>query len=239
MFLAALFACVTPQKVARSDAQLELAAVYVQEENPQGAILALEKAIKLNRHNMDARNLLAVAYMQRGAHEKAEDTFKKAIRKDKKHAGTRLNYAYLLQNLGRHDEAVEQLLVANEDLTYAEPAKILSNLGWSYIQLGQTEQAVAVLEEAVFRQPNWCGSRYNLAVAYTQAGENAKAAEQATDVATSCPDEFPEAMLMAGEAYLAMGKMGEGQRWLDAIVDEHPGTALATQAQERLEAEGL
>ncbi|MCP4807633.1 MAG: tetratricopeptide repeat protein [Proteobacteria bacterium] len=239
MWFTILFACVTVKDIERSNAQLDLAAAHVQEDNPQAAIASLENAVDLNRKNMDAWNLLGVAYMQRGAHEQAEDTFKKAIRKDKAHAGTRLNYAYLLQKLERHDEAIEHLLVANEDLTYPEPAKILNNLGWAYLQTGNTAQAVAVLEEAVFRQPNWCGSRYNLAAAYAAAGEQAKAAELASDVANTCADEFPEAALIAGEAYLDMGRMADGQAWLQAVVDQHPGTPLGSQAKERLAAEGL
>lgn len=239
MWFALLFACVTAPKIARSDAQLDLAAAYIQEDNPQAAIASLREAVKLNRHNIQAWNALGLAYLQRGAHEEAETTFKKAIRKDKKHAGTRLNYAYLLQKLDRHDEAIEHLLVANQDLTYAQPAKILNNLGWSYIQVGATAQAVATLEEAVHRQPNWCGSRYNLAVAYTQAGEQAKAAEMARDVASTCAAEYPEAALVAGNAYLDMGRMDEGEHWLAGVVQDHPGTPLATQAKERLAREGL
>ena len=239
VLLALALGCVTPKKAELARSKYDLAAVYMSEENPQLAIATLREAVKLNRKDPELWNALALAYMQRGAHAEAEKTFKKGLRKDRDDAALNLNYGYLLSNLGRHEEAIERLEVAREDLTYAEPAKVLNNLGWAYLQVGRDADAVAHLEEAVRRQPNWCGARYNLGAAYVAAEEKAKAAESFEVVAQTCADEFPEAMLHAGEIYCDMGKIEQGVAYLNEVVDRWPGTPHATSAQERLAKESL
>ncbi len=239
LLILALTSCVTPKKVALAEAKYDLAAVFMSEDNPQMAITTLREAVKLNRRDPELYNALAMAYIQRGAHDEAEKTFKKGLRKDRDNAGLNLNYAYLLTNLGRDEEAIERLEVAREDLTYGEPSKVLNNLGWSYLQVGRTAEAVAHLEEAVRRQPNWCGARYNLGVAYAASGETAKAAEAFEVVVQTCPDEFPEALLHAGGLYCDMGRIERGVAYLNEVVARWPGTPEATSAKERLEKESL
>jgi len=238
MFLLFL-ACVTAKNVERAAAKYDLAAVYMNEDNPHLAIAELEEAVKLNRRSPDLWNALAMAYVQRGAHGEAEKAFKKGLRKDRDNASLNLNYGYLLNNLGRYDDAIERLEVARDDLTYAEPAKIFNNLGWSYLQVGRSDDAVAHLEEAVRRQPNWCGARYNLGAAYASQGETMKAAQSFEQVLISCADEFPEAMLHAGGLYCDMGQIEQGVAYLNEVVTRWPGTPHATSARERLEKEQL
>lgn len=235
----ALFACITPKKIELAAAKYDLAAVYMTEDNPQLAIATLRDAVELNRKDPDLWNALGIAYMQRGAHDEAEKAFRKGLRKDKEDASLNLNYGYLLSNLGRHEEAVEYLEVARSDLTYADPAKVLNNLGWSHLQLGHHDEAVANLSEAVRRQPNWCGARYNLGAAYAASGEIAKAAETFEVVVSTCPDEFPEAMLHAGSLYCDMGRVDRGTQYLEDVVARWPGTPTATLAQDRLAKEQL
>ena len=231
--------CVSAKDTERSFARMELGQAYLLEGNVEGAIVELRDAVKTDPKSADAWDSLGLAYMARGAHEEAEKAFKKAIRVDKVYAGYRLNYAYLLQKLGRRDEAVVQLLVAREDLTYREPAKVLSNLGWAYLQGEETAAAIAVLEEAVRRQPNFCGAHYNLGAAYAEGDHVRKAVDRFEIVLEMCDDQFPEAALSAGVLLMDAGHVDEGATYLHLCLERWPDTPVAARCREKLKAEGL
>ena len=66
-------ACVSQERMRRSDARTNLATEYLKEGNSTDAISTLEEAIKLNRKNAKAHEKLALAYASKEAYELAED----------------------------------------------------------------------------------------------------------------------------------------------------------------------
>ena len=113
--------CVTAKRANKSEARATLGHAYFTEGSTELAIETLQEATRLDRKNARAWHYLALSLVKRGAHEEAEHAFKKAIRLSPDDAAIRLNFAYLLQKLGRNDEAVEQLELARADLTYTSP----------------------------------------------------------------------------------------------------------------------
>lgn len=163
--LLVLGGCITPKRQEKAAARVQLGNAYLLEGNPQSALTTLEEAVKLDRRNVDAWHQLALTYMALGAHDRSEDAFRRATRLTPEDAALNLNYAYLLQNLGRNDEAIERLELARQDLTYIQPSKVLNNLGYAYLVEGESARAVVVLREAVTRQPGYCAAWYNLGLA--------------------------------------------------------------------------
>jgi tetratricopeptide (TPR) repeat protein len=129
--------------------------------------------------------------------------------------------------------------VARDDLTYREPAKVLNNLGWAYLQMGQGPAAVAVLEEAVLRQPNFCGAHYNLGAAYAEGDHLRKAVDRFDIVLELCDEQFPEAALSAGVLLIDAGHVDEGATYLQLCLSRWPDTPVAARCRDKLKAEGL
>lgn len=231
--------CVSAKRVERSAVRTDLGEAYLTEGSTELAIESLQEAIRLDRRNAQAWDSLGLALMKRGAHEDAERAFKRAVRLDPDDASYRLNYAYLLQKLGRPAEAIVQLERAREDLTYRQPAKVLNNLGMAYLAVGRTDEGVAVLEEALFRQPNACAIRYNLAVAYEQQQSLDKAADVLEDVMVACESDYPESVLLRGIVLMDMGRQEEGAMYLQLAMDRYAGTDVAREAEARLQSEGM
>lgn len=76
----------------------------------------------------------------------------------------------------------EYYKLALESLTYASKLaptdpKIKYNLGLAYLALGENDQAIATLEEAVTLKPNYEDPRWALSLLYEQRGEIQKARE--------------------------------------------------------------
>jgi Tfp pilus assembly protein PilF len=234
-----LFSCITAQKQASSAAHGDLAGAFLLEGQTEACISKAQSATKMDRRNVDAWHTLALCTMKRGANEESEKAFKRALRLTPDDAGLLLNYSYLLQNLGRTDEAIKHLEHAREDLTYTAPAKVLNNLGWAYLQADRDHDAVGVLEEAVYRQPNFCGALYNLGLAYREVGSLDSAIVTLDSVRTQCQGQFPEATLLYGVVLVEMGRVEEGASYLQLVIDEFPDSDEAAQAGAELAAVGM
>lgn len=228
--------CVTQRRAARAQAKVDLGAAYLTEDNPESAIPVLEEAVKLHRRNADAWHTLALAYLRRGAAEKAEHAFKRALRLKPEDAQINLNYAYMLQRTGRNAEAIERLEVALNDLSYRETSKILNNLGYALMQEGELDRAVAVLEEASRRAPNYCQAWYNLGLALEQAAQPGQALDAMDRVVMLCPAEFPEASLKVGELLILLGRTEEARMALAQVMGQWPGTPVSERARGQLAA---
>ena len=234
-----LLACISPKRQANSAAHVELAAAYMTEDAAEACIQAALRATDLDRRNVEAWHTLGLCTMKRGAYEESEKAFKRALRLEPDSAAVLLNYAYLLQNLDRNEEAIELLEHAREDLTYRQPAKVLNNLGWAYLEEGRPNEAVGALEEAVLRQPNFCGALYNLGLAYSEIDEDALAIERLAQIELQCPGVYPEATLLQGMLLIEQGRVEEGAGYLALVIQEHPGTPQATEAARQLDAVGM
>ena len=234
-----LLACISNADRASSAVRADLAGAYLMEGQTEACISEASEATELNRKNVDAWHTKALCLMKRGAHDEAEKAFKKALRITPDDAALLLNYAYLLQNLGRTDEAIEALEHARKDLTYMAPAKVLNNLGWAYLQADRDHDAVGALEEAVYRQPNFCGALYNLGLAYREIGELEAATERLEQVRMQCPEQFPEAVLLHGTVLVEMGRVEDGAGYFHLVMQDFPGTEEADEAQKQLDAVGM
>lgn len=235
LVLAALGAgCITQKRQIQADARVELGNAYLLEGNPQSALTTLEEAVKLDRRNVDAWHQLGLTYMNLGAHDRSEKAFKRALRLTPEDAALNMNYAYLLQNLGRNDEAIERLEQAREDLAYRHPALVLNNLGYAYLSAGRTADAVAVLREAVYRSPEYCAAWYNLGLAEEQVRQTTRALEAMDRVVMLCGADYPEATLKAGELLLDLGRTDEGRLYLERARASWPGTPVSERAREVL-----
>ena len=231
--------CVTAKRANKSDARATLGHAYFKEGSTELAIETLVEATRLNRRNARAWHYLALSLVKRGAHGDAEDAFKKAVRLSPEDAAVRLNYAYLLQKLGRNDEAIVQLEAARADLTYTQPAKVLNNLGMAYLAQERVDESVAVLSEAVYRQPNFCAARYNLGLALSEQKQATSSAKVLDELSVVRPGEFPEGELLRGQLLMEVGRMEEGAMVLQVCVDNYPGTPLSHAAGESLDQAGM
>lgn len=231
--------CVSAKRANKAEARATLGHAYFTEGSTELAIETLQEATKLDRRNTRAWHYLALSLVKRGAHEEAEEAFERAIRLDPEDAAIRLNYAYLLQKLDRNAEAIEQLEAARADLTYTQPAKVLNNLGMAYLAEDRVDESVAVLSEAVYRQPNFCAARYNLGLALSEQQQAANSAKVLDELNVVCPGEFPEGELLRGKMLMEMGRMEEGAMVLQVCLDNYPGTPLSQAAGAALDQAGM
>lgn len=204
IWLSLLLACVTPQRVERSQTRTVLGAAYLSEGNPSDAIGTLEEATKLNPRNGDAWEKLALAYYAKNATDKAEHAFEKAIRLNPTKAEYRNNHGLMLLDQGHVDKAIEEFSLALTDLTYRNTALVLNNLGQAYYQNKDYETSVKTLTLAVNRAPNLCQARFNRAFSYQALNKPELALQDFEEVIELCGDVATGAYFHAAEVMLEM-----------------------------------
>jgi TolB-like protein len=189
---------------------------------------AAEKAISLDPLLAEGHAALAMAYARDGQWEQSEKSFRHAIELDPSRSASYDVFAmYLLLVLGRSEEALHQLRVAER----IDPlsSEVQSRLAYVLISGGHYDEAASHCEKlsADYHQRSEClgrarvgqgrtgeaiqvlatvSNRGYLGYAYAKAGRREDAEKVAADIA---PNPFNQALVFAG--------LGDRDRTLDAL----------------------
>lgn len=131
--------------------------------------------------------LLGNAYLWKKQHQKAIDLFKEFKTLDYNQAEAMSDFANILNFCGRPDEAV---ILAQKALRLDPliPVHHLFSLGHAQYLLGQYQQAVTTLREALSHNPDFFPSRFFLAATYVELGRKTDAQEEAVKFMDKNPD---------------------------------------------------
>jgi len=166
-----------PRLAATGENELYLAVAQVAEgANLKAGIPRLQKAIETYRpREAEFHFFLADAYRQTGQNEKAIPYYEEALRRKPALLPARIGYAGVLRAMGRGPAATRALEAAAK----AAPgdAAVLHALGEAYLDLGQTDQAIATLRRALNRDPDLAEAYASLGDVYFRTGDPAATME--------------------------------------------------------------
>lgn len=229
--------CITKKRQAVAEGKVELGTAYLQEGHVELSIKELQTATKKDPRNIDAWELLGLALVRRGESEAGEKAFQKALKLDDDATSVRVNYGYLLQKLDRFEDAIAVLEPGQDDFTYEKPMLVLSNLGYAYLQVGRTGEAIGALQEATLRGPHFCPAWYNLGLAYEAEARLDEALDAYERVLMLCDDESDGSRHRAGLILRAQGRCDDGAAYLTTVLSAPDVPAvIADEARASLEA---
>lgn len=113
----------------------------------------LNKALTIDPKSSLVHNTLAVVFQLEKEFDIAEVYFKNAIKYDPTFTRARNNYGAFLFERGRHQEAIDTLLVASEDRFYGNRSSVFENLGVAYQKMGNEMAAEEAYARAVALNP--------------------------------------------------------------------------------------
>lgn len=128
------------------------------------AVPLLERYVKLQPGDLNARADLGAAYAATSEIPKAEEQYRGALAVDARNPAALLGLGALYVTSGRQEGAIPLLLDAAK--LVPNSAKPLALLGTAYNRLGRYEQAAAVLEKAAQLSPDDASTYYKLGEAY-------------------------------------------------------------------------
>ena len=179
---------------------------------------AAERALEIDETVAMAHNCLAVIhFMHDWDWEKAEREFERALELDPSSPFGHLNYAFLLTDLARHEEALHECRIAQR----LDPLSTIVNT-WAaslLVAAGLVSEGIAELEEVAARDPEAWQPHLWLSGAYSRAGMQDRAIESAERAAERAPD-LAVAMTTLACAYFLGGRTEEGGRILQDLQEK-------------------
>ncbi len=169
---------------------------------------AAERALEIDDTVAIAHNCLAVIhFMHDWDWERAEREFERAIELDPSSPFGHLNYAFLLTDLARHEDALRESRIAQR----LDPLSTIVNT-WAaslMISAGRVSEGIAELEEIVARDPEAWQPHLWISAAYSRAGMRDPAiasAERAAELAQN----LAVTMTALASAYFLGGRAEDG-----------------------------
>lgn len=205
-----------------AEAYTRLGVAYLERNNLQRAMTALDRALEADPDDAEALQAMAMVYQRQGEDRLAERTFQRALDADASFTRARNNYAAFLYDRGRIREACQQLERASQDTQYPRRAQLFANLGQCQRELGDLDAARASLERAQAIDPREPRSYLMLAQLEHAQGNHASAREQLqTYMRLAGPNA--EALRLAGEIARAQGD-GEAAAFYSQQLEGAHGT---------------
>jgi type IV pilus assembly protein PilF len=152
-----------PDLVQASALNVQLALGYIEREQLGIAQDKLEKAIEQNSENIDAYTTMAYLKRLIKEYDMAEDYYQKALDIKSNDPNIHNNYGGLLCQMGRYDDALEEIRQAYDSPFYETPYLAYANAGTCLLDKGDYQQAEAMLRKALRDQPNYAGALISMA----------------------------------------------------------------------------
>lgn len=208
LFIAVLLVgtgCISASRQTQAAAGVELGTAYLREGNPAAALGALQQAVKRDPRNWEAWDRLGLAYWAQQDFEESEEAFTKAEKLAPGKAEILNNHALMLMAQGNNTRAIELLQQAKSDLVYRRMSMVLSNLGRALHLEGRHDEALAELDQALARTPNFCPAQFHRALVLEDMDRLDGALASYELVIRACGDEAIGAYFHAGQLLARRG----------------------------------
>lgn len=208
----------TPEnRQGMSRAECDIANDLLQrEDRPREALDHALKATDLDAHNAEAAHLVALIYLRFCATESedcrldlAEKFARRAVEELEDFREAKNTLGVVLIHQRRYDEAIGILKPLSSDMLYTTPENAWGNLGWAYLEKGDTGRAIDALERSVAAQPHFCVGNYRLGLAYKRNRQLESAVEALTRALdTPGCESLQDGYAARAEVLLAAGRQG-------------------------------
>ncbi len=145
------------------------------------AFTLTQKAIALDDSLSGAHVLLGDLYLFKKQYDQAIAELERAIALDPNNAFGYLDLGMILIYVGRSEETIGlEEKAMRLDPHY--PVPWLNMLGYAYHGTGRDEEAIGVLKKALARNPDFLPAHINLAVIYSERGQEKEAREETAEI---------------------------------------------------------
>lgn len=159
----------------RARVRLELASRYFDQGQTTVALEEVRLALATDPSFAEAFNLRGLIYMRLNELQLAEDSFRQAQRLSPRDPGSAHNYGWLLCQLGRSEQALQQFALALDHPTYVDKDKTWLAQGMCQYRAGQAAEAERSFMRAYELDPANPITGYNLALLLFQRGDDERA----------------------------------------------------------------
>jgi len=226
-------ACVSgpgPKEIKDAEIQYDLGVTDLREGKLKEALASLLESARLNPESATTQFALGSVYYLIGDFEKSIARYQKALelKPDYHEARANLGRVYISQQ--RYREAVPLLEKALEYVFLPERYLAESNLGWAKFQLGEQEEGLRLVRDAIAKNEKYCVGYEYLGLMHQARKDYAQAVAELSNFVKYCPQAM-QGYLELGRAQLMHGDDQAGCRSLDTCWRRHRMTAIGQECE--------
>jgi cellulose synthase operon protein C len=150
--------------------------LWLAQKQPHQAIQVIQDGLKTNPDSEELQMLLASAYSSQGQFDLAITAYDVALRLNPRNVLAANNLAVLLVDYKGDPQNLQKAFVLSRDFEKEAPHPLfLDTLGWVRFKMGQQEDALRLMKDAVAKSPEVPTLNYHLGMAFYQTGKRAEA----------------------------------------------------------------
>ena len=155
---------------------LDWGGLWLAEKQPDQAVQVIQAGLKANPDSEELHMLLASAYSTQGQIDRAITAYEGALRLNPRNVLVANNLAVLLVDYKGDPQSLQKAFALSRDFEKEAPHPLfLDTLGWVKFKMGQQEEALRLMKDAVAKSPEVPTLNYHLGMAYRQSGKMAEA----------------------------------------------------------------
>lgn len=213
---------------AQTESSLQLARKQYQEENYAEVLKLLSKAAIEEPQNAQVPYLTGRAYIDMSNYKKAAVHIEKAIAMDSAKSNWMYELGLVYYAVPDYKKSLEYILLAGEK-GYKKTNDYLENLGNAYVNAGQQDKGIEVLNEVLKKKPEDPELLYQVAQASFKSGKYQDAINL-WDRVLEQDKSNADALYMIGLSYQKKGEKEKGQQICDRAIEMNP--SLRTKRQQ-------
>lgn len=233
-----LTGCMGPSIKEKERAQLHqtLGVRLLSQEKYPEALNELLIAHSLDPDDPYIDNNLALAYFVRGKYAESEKLLRSAIENKPEFTEARNNLGRTLLKLNLNKEAVFQLKIAVEDLTFPQPEKSYSNYGIALFQLKKYKEALDALSHSLRIRSTHCETLLFYGKTLYELKHFKKSAQSLDQINDNCTkDILEESLYYSGLSYFQDQQKLQAIARLEEAIKLNQSTETHTKAEKILQ----
>jgi type IV pilus assembly protein PilF len=235
MLLAAGCFGTTERDIKQAEIQYDMGVNELKAGRVREAMNNFMQAVDLHPEFALAHNGLGLALHLLGRNDQALEQFEKALELKPDFNAVRNNLARVYISQGRFREAIPQLKKALEDVFLPERYLAESNLGWALFQVGQEEEGMQRVMNALAQNERFCVGYEYLGMMYKKQEKIQEAIREFHQLIEFCPD-YLTAHLNLGKILLMAGQVEMGCKHLGICKGSHRMSVLGRECERLLKA---
>ncbi len=155
---------------------LDWGELWLAQKQPDQAVQVIQAGLKANPDSEDLHMMLASAYSTLGQIDPAITAYDGALRLNPRNVLAANNLAVLLVDYKGDPQNLQKAFALSRDFEKDVPYPLfLDTLGWVRFKMGQQEEALRLIKNAVAKSPEVPMLNYHLGMAYYKSGKTAEA----------------------------------------------------------------
>lgn len=151
---------------------LDWAGLWLSKKKPDRAVRVLQDGLKSNPDSEELYMLLASAHLDEGRVDSAMTAYEAALRLNPRNLLAANNLAVLLVDHKGDQPSLQKAFALSRDFEKDAPHPLfIDTLGWVRFKMGQQEEALRLMRNAVAKSPEIPVLNYHLGIAFFQSGK--------------------------------------------------------------------